>query len=73
MFYNLILLYNNLYNQYFLPILGPILGMRHVQSLLLFFCIVAMYVSRLNVGVAVVAMTNADTTNPDFPVSFIYL
>ncbi|XP_075168361.1 putative inorganic phosphate cotransporter [Haematobia irritans] len=46
---------------------GPFIGMRHVQSLLLFLNIVVIYISRLNIGVAVVAMTNAETTNPDFP------
>ncbi|XP_013113519.2 putative inorganic phosphate cotransporter [Stomoxys calcitrans] len=46
---------------------GPAFGMRHAQALLLFLNIVAIYISRLNIGVAVVAMTNAETTNPDFP------
>nr|AAL49277.1 RE73545p [Drosophila melanogaster] len=46
---------------------GPLLGMRHVQTLLLFFNITCLYIGRLNVGVAVVAMTNAESTNPDFP------
>ncbi|XP_013108348.2 putative inorganic phosphate cotransporter isoform X1 [Stomoxys calcitrans] len=46
---------------------GPTFGMRHMQTLLLFLNIVVVYISRLNIGVAVVAMTNAETTNPDFP------
>ncbi|XP_005176578.2 putative inorganic phosphate cotransporter [Musca domestica] len=45
---------------------GPTLGMRHVQALLIFLNIVVVYISRLNIGVAVVAMTNAETTNPNF-------
>ncbi|XP_059223311.1 putative inorganic phosphate cotransporter [Stomoxys calcitrans] len=45
---------------------GPLLGMRHIQTFLLFFGIVAIYISRVNIGVAVVAMTNAATTNPEF-------
>lgn len=45
------------------------MGMRHVQATLLFIALVAVYVSRVNIGVAVVAMTNAESTNPDFPVS----
>ncbi|XP_055838541.1 putative inorganic phosphate cotransporter isoform X2 [Episyrphus balteatus] len=45
---------------------GPVLGIRHVQVLLLFLCIVVNYMSRLNVSVAVVAMTHAETTNPNF-------
>ncbi|XP_030385427.1 putative inorganic phosphate cotransporter [Scaptodrosophila lebanonensis] len=46
---------------------GPIIGIRHLQALLLFICINVNYVARLNASVSVVAMTNADTTNPDFP------
>ncbi|XP_026836503.1 putative inorganic phosphate cotransporter [Drosophila erecta] len=46
---------------------GPLLGMRHVQTLLIFFNITILYIGRLNVGVSVVAMTNADSTNPHFP------
>jgi len=42
--------------------------MRHVQALLIFLNITIMFIGRLNVGVSVVAMTNAETTNPDFPV-----
>lgn len=44
------------------------LGVRHLQVFLLFLSIVVNYVAKLNVGVTVVAMTNADTTNPDFKV-----
>ena len=40
----------------------------HLQVLLLFLAIVVNYVSKFNAGVAVVAMTDAATTNPDFPV-----
>ncbi|EDW56844.1 putative inorganic phosphate cotransporter [Drosophila sechellia] len=46
---------------------GPVLGMRHVQALLIFLNITTVFIGRLNVGVSVVAMTNAATTNPDFP------
>ncbi|KMY95886.1 putative inorganic phosphate cotransporter [Drosophila simulans] len=46
---------------------GPVLGMRHVQALLIFLNITTIFIGRLNVGVSVVAMTNAATTNPDFP------
>lgn len=45
---------------------GPVLGARHVQVLLLCLCIVVNYMSRLNVSVAVVAMTHAESTNPNF-------
>ncbi|XP_069963338.1 putative inorganic phosphate cotransporter isoform X2 [Bactrocera oleae] len=46
---------------------APLFGIRHLQALLLFFNIIVVYVSRVNVSVAIVAMTNANTTNPDFP------
>ncbi|SPP75825.1 putative inorganic phosphate cotransporter [Drosophila guanche] len=46
---------------------GPPIGIRHLQALLLFLAIVANYIARLNVSVAVVAMTDAATTNLDFP------
>nr|XP_016927400.1 putative inorganic phosphate cotransporter [Drosophila suzukii] len=46
---------------------GPLLGMRHVQTLLIFLNITCLYIGRLNVGVCVVAMTNAESTNLDFP------
>ncbi|XP_058975965.1 putative inorganic phosphate cotransporter [Musca domestica] len=41
--------------------------MRYIQALLLFIAMVSTYFSRVNIGVAVVAMTNANTTNPNFP------
>lgn len=50
--------------------------MRHMQALLIFLNITVIYISRLNIGVAVVAMTNAETTNPDFEVfkkTFLFL
>ncbi|XP_017053758.1 putative inorganic phosphate cotransporter [Drosophila ficusphila] len=46
---------------------GPVVGMRHVQAFLIFLNITTMFIGRLNVGVCVVALTNAETTNPDFP------
>ncbi|XP_055921953.1 putative inorganic phosphate cotransporter [Eupeodes corollae] len=46
---------------------GPKFGVRHVQTILLFFCFVVNFMERLVVSVAVVAMTNAATTNPNFP------
>lgn len=48
---------------------GPLIGIRHLQALLLFLAIVVNYTARLSVSVAVVAITDAATTNPDFPVS----
>ncbi|XP_039955773.1 putative inorganic phosphate cotransporter [Bactrocera tryoni] len=45
---------------------GPLFGVRYVQTLLLFLSITVAYMSRLNISVAVVAMTNAESTNPNF-------
>ncbi|XP_039483643.1 putative inorganic phosphate cotransporter isoform X1 [Drosophila santomea] len=49
------------------PCKGPRLGVRHLQSFLLFLGLTVMHIARLNVSVAIVAMTNAATTNPNFP------
>ncbi|TMW45796.1 hypothetical protein DOY81_009124 [Sarcophaga bullata] len=46
---------------------GPLLGQRHMQVFLLFLSITVNYIVKYNAGVSVVAMTNAETTNPDFP------
>ncbi|XP_033149243.1 putative inorganic phosphate cotransporter [Drosophila busckii] len=46
---------------------GPAIGIRHLQAALLFLAICVNYVARLNVSVALVAMTDAATSNPDFP------
>lgn len=48
---------------------GPRIGVRHLQSLLLFLGLTVIHIARLNVSVAIVAMTNAASTNPNFPVS----
>lgn len=48
---------------------GPRIGIRHLQSILLFLGLTVIHIARLNVSVAIVAMTNAATTNPNFPVS----
>ncbi|XP_055919343.1 putative inorganic phosphate cotransporter [Eupeodes corollae] len=46
---------------------GPAFGIRHVQVILLFLCLIVNYIGRQNASVSVVAMTNAKSTNPDFP------
>ncbi|XP_023177772.2 putative inorganic phosphate cotransporter isoform X2 [Drosophila hydei] len=46
---------------------GPRIGVRHLQSLLLFLGLTVIHIARLNVSVAIVAMTNAASTNPNFP------
>uniref|UniRef100_A0A0A1X5M3 Putative inorganic phosphate cotransporter n=2 Tax=Zeugodacus cucurbitae TaxID=28588 RepID=A0A0A1X5M3_ZEUCU len=45
---------------------GPRFGIRHIQTVLLFFCATVAFMSRLNISVAIVAMTNAASTNPNF-------
>ncbi|KAH8233201.1 hypothetical protein KR026_005341, partial [Drosophila bipectinata] len=50
----------------FFVITGPLLGMRHVQVILIFLNITCLYIGRLNVGVSVVALTNSESTNPNF-------
>ncbi|ALC41268.1 CG7881, partial [Drosophila busckii] len=46
---------------------GPLIGIRHLQAMLLFLVICVNYMGRLNVSVALVAITDAATSNPDFP------
>ncbi|XP_055919109.1 putative inorganic phosphate cotransporter [Eupeodes corollae] len=45
---------------------GPSIGARHLQVLLLFFAIGVNFITRAYVSVALVAMTDAETTNPNF-------
>ncbi|XP_055846591.1 putative inorganic phosphate cotransporter [Episyrphus balteatus] len=45
---------------------GPVIGARHLQTLLLFLAIAVGYAGRINVSVSLVAMTDAETTNPNF-------
>ncbi|XP_055838550.1 putative inorganic phosphate cotransporter isoform X1 [Episyrphus balteatus] len=45
---------------------GPLIGARHLQTLLLFLAIAVNYATRLNIAVSLVAMTDAKTTNPNF-------
>jgi MFS transporter, ACS family, solute carrier family 17 (sodium-dependent inorganic phosphate cotransporter), member 5 len=42
-------------------------GFRHVQVILLFLCLTITYAERVNMSVAIVAMTDKNSTNPDFP------
>ncbi|XP_055838547.1 putative inorganic phosphate cotransporter [Episyrphus balteatus] len=46
---------------------GPTLGARHLQTLLLHLSLAICFVSRIHIGIALVAMTDAQTTNPNFP------
>ncbi|XP_055838555.1 putative inorganic phosphate cotransporter [Episyrphus balteatus] len=45
---------------------GPIFGARHLQTLLLHLAIGVSFVSRVNIAITLVAMTDAQTTNPNF-------
>ncbi|KAL7031546.1 hypothetical protein ACKWTF_007046 [Chironomus riparius] len=42
-------------------------GFRHVQVLLIFTCLTIAYAQRVNMSVAIVAITDRNSTNPDFP------
>ncbi|KAM8711926.1 hypothetical protein ACLKA7_012437 [Drosophila subpalustris] len=46
---------------------GPVIGIRHLQALLLFLAVCVNFLARNTVSVALVAMTNAASANPDFP------
>lgn len=47
------------------------LGSRHTQALLLFLGMATAFALRVCMSVAIVAMKNKDSANPDFPVSVI--
>ncbi|XP_058976169.1 putative inorganic phosphate cotransporter [Musca domestica] len=53
--------YNVIYSR------GPLIGQRHVQAVLLFFGISINYMTKYSASISLVAMTNALTTNPNFP------
>lgn len=52
----------------FVKFLGPRFGVRHVQCLLVFFGLAVAYALRVNLSVAIVAMTDRNSTNPNFQV-----
>lgn len=41
-------------------------GLRHIQALLLFLCFVSTFFIRINLSVAIVSMTDRNSSNPDF-------
>lgn len=45
---------------------SSVFGVRHLQCLQLFFCLTVAYALRVNLSVAIVAMTDKNATNPDF-------
>lgn len=61
---------DDLYSVYIVPIVtGSVTGMRHVQALMATASIVIIYIFRVNMSVAIVAMTTKKNANPDFPVN----
>ncbi|ALC42296.1 MFS15, partial [Drosophila busckii] len=46
---------------------GPRFGVRHLQCVLVFLGLAVAYSLRVNLSVAIVAMTDKNATNPDFP------
>lgn len=49
---------------------GPIFGARHVQAILLFTGVATEMMTRTNLSLSIVAMTNNSTSiNPDIPVN----
>lgn len=48
------------------PSIGARYGVRHLQTLLLFFGLTIAYAMRVNLSVAVIAMSDSQGTNPDF-------
>ncbi|KAH8305918.1 hypothetical protein KR018_003647, partial [Drosophila ironensis] len=46
---------------------GPKWGVRHLQVLFLFTCATLIVAQRMNMSVAIVAMTNANSSNPNYP------
>ncbi|XP_066258290.1 putative inorganic phosphate cotransporter [Euwallacea similis] len=47
---------------------GPRIGIRHVQTLLMFLLLATGYAMRVNLSVAIVSMTKKSSDNPDVPV-----
>ncbi|XP_050323734.1 putative inorganic phosphate cotransporter [Bactrocera neohumeralis] len=45
---------------------APLFGARHVQCILMFFGLAAAYAQRVNLSVAIVAMMDKSSANPDF-------
>ncbi|XP_043644225.1 putative inorganic phosphate cotransporter [Drosophila teissieri] len=50
-----------------LVVKGPKWGVRHLQVLLLFACATLVIAQRFNMSVAIVAFTNANSSNPNYP------
>lgn len=51
---------------------GGIFGVRHFQAFLLFLGLTLAYAMRVNLSVAIVAMTDRHAANPNFEVNFNY-
>eukprot|EP00099_Drosophila_melanogaster_P020281 NP_611725.2 uncharacterized protein Dmel_CG3649 [Drosophila melanogaster] len=50
-----------------LVVKGPMWGVRHLQVLFLFLCATLIVAQRFNMSVAIVAFTNANSSNPNYP------
>lgn len=51
---------------------GGMFGVRHLQAFLLFLGLTLAYAMRVNLSVAIVAMTDRHAANPNFEVNFNY-
>lgn len=45
-----------------------LLGVRHLEIFLMFLAVSMAYALRVNLSVAIVAMTDSENANPDYPV-----
>lgn len=54
-----------------LGVQGPRFGVRHIQCILAFCGLAVAYALRVNLSVAIVAMTDKNATNPDFEVGIV--
>ena len=50
-------------------LLVPRFGIRHLQCFIVFWGLAVAYALRVNLSVAIVAMTDRNATNPEFEVS----
>lgn len=53
--------------------IAGVFGVRHLQTFLMFFGLTLAYALRVNMSVAIVAMTDRHAANPDFDVCVVYL
>lgn len=69
---DIIHLNNNLYFLHLSSIyVAGVFGMRHFQTFLMFLGLTLAYAMRVNMSVAIVAMTDKNAANPDFDVRHV--